>query len=780
MTPSPIAARGVPVPASIAPLKRAGYDLRTGLPRVIEMPGGRMDIVADYRGRLTRRTMHLTGDTSREAISGVSPGGRIVDVLHVDGTRGCIAYDTQGRPASMRDGDVQVTFAYDALSRLTRRRASVDGRELIENFAYDALGRLAHQSIEVGGAVPMKRSLSFTWRADGKMNTRTWWEGDLRLRAERMEYDARGRLVAHVVTEAEDDELPRDEAGNAYVAQSFTYDAMDNLVTVRTDLRTGEIDVARYEYALMDRDRLVSITHDRPEYGPPVALDYDANGDIVDDGRGHVLAWDEAAQLKAVSDRTGTSSYAHGPDGHVCTVVRAGTTTFRYRDNGAVAAEFVGADERRYIRAGGTVVAETCLAGAVRQTWLLGSDGQGTVLVESAATPQTRTYGAYGARDTSTDHARTGFAGDVHDEASSCYLLGNRLYSPTLRRFLNPDPVSPFGSGGLNRYAYCGGDPVNRVDPGGNSWLPILFSALGLVAAIVGAVASAGALAGAIGTAGGGLAAAISTPTMAITTAAVAMETVSVVAEAGSLAALATGEDGLATMFGALAFGTGLASTGLSTVASALSATRRFVGRGLGDRSRGVGSSSMAEPSRQFTFMTREQIHPSRSAVNRLTGQPFIKPVVHSFVHPSNRRSLNHFVDSPVFSSQLPTMANTIARGRLPGQRKTAVYVYGGAHGDYKTPNFGPEIRNPELRSKELWDHDVIYAEQLQRALGDDFEVFLENVGRMTREHFRDRIKRSGHHVHWYCFSLADNVAIAELRIPGDIPLTDTAVLWGL
>ena len=35
-------------------------------------------------------------------------------------------------------------------------------------------------------------------------------------------------------------------------------------------------------------------------------------------------------------------------------------------------------------------------------------------------------------------------------------------------RFNSPDELSPFGDGGINSYAYCGGDPVNRYDPSGN------------------------------------------------------------------------------------------------------------------------------------------------------------------------------------------------------------------------------------------------------------------------------------------------------------------------
>ena len=44
------------------------------------------------------------------------------------------------------------------------------------------------------------------------------------------------------------------------------------------------------------------------------------------------------------------------------------------------------------------------------------------------------------------------------------------MYRPVLRRFLAPDADSPFGEGGLNTYAYCAGDPVNRVDPSGHKF----------------------------------------------------------------------------------------------------------------------------------------------------------------------------------------------------------------------------------------------------------------------------------------------------------------------
>jgi RHS repeat-associated protein len=49
------------------------------------------------------------------------------------------------------------------------------------------------------------------------------------------------------------------------------------------------------------------------------------------------------------------------------------------------------------------------------------------------------------------------------------YYLRARFYDPTIGRFLTPDPLRGFSTDpqSLNRYAYAGNNPVNRVDPTG-------------------------------------------------------------------------------------------------------------------------------------------------------------------------------------------------------------------------------------------------------------------------------------------------------------------------
>jgi len=75
--------------------------------------------------------------------------------------------------------------------------------------------------------------------------------------------------------------------------------------------------------------------------------------------------------------------YIHGPDGRVSSVTIDDVSRYRYREDGAIAFEVDASEGRRFIRAEGGIVAETRLAGAIRETFLLGTDPQGSVVTES-------------------------------------------------------------------------------------------------------------------------------------------------------------------------------------------------------------------------------------------------------------------------------------------------------------------------------------------------------------------------------------------------------------
>ncbi|WP_426152719.1 RHS repeat-associated core domain-containing protein [Pseudomonas sp. DC3000-4b1] len=101
---------------------------------------------------------------------------------------------------------------------------------------------------------------------------------------------------------------------------------------------------------------------------------------------------------------------------------------------------------------------------------LIGADATNSpYLVLAAATAKRINYTPFGR----SSAQRVGYNGQMKEAITNGYFLGNghRHYSPTLYRFIAWDSLSPFVAGGINGYAYTGGEPVNRIDPSGRSWL---------------------------------------------------------------------------------------------------------------------------------------------------------------------------------------------------------------------------------------------------------------------------------------------------------------------
>jgi RHS repeat-associated protein len=99
------------------------------------------------------------------------------------------------------------------------------------------------------------------------------------------------------------------------------------------------------------------------------------------------------------------------------------------------------------------------------------------LVTSSGSVAAQSTYDPYGNLTTvsGTVLPDMGYAGYFHHSVSGLEFTLNRAYDSAHGRWLNRDPIGEYG--GINLYAYVGGNPVSNVDPEGKELATALFSA---------------------------------------------------------------------------------------------------------------------------------------------------------------------------------------------------------------------------------------------------------------------------------------------------------------
>jgi RHS repeat-associated protein len=173
-----------------------------------------------------------------------------------------------------------------------------------------------------------------------------------------------------------------------------------------------------------------------------------------------MLGYDYCNRVTSIDENGQVSTYGYNPSGQRVTKVEGtpATTTYYFFANYELEVTagqqtqilYYGQEKLLYIH-------KDHLGSAVRLT-----DTQGAVVQSLAYDPFGFTVYSGGISEPSNQ-----YTGQKKD-GSGLYYYGARYYDPELGRFISPDTVLD----GLNRYAYCGNNPINYVDPTGNTWVP--------------------------------------------------------------------------------------------------------------------------------------------------------------------------------------------------------------------------------------------------------------------------------------------------------------------
>ncbi|MBI5896841.1 MAG: DUF4123 domain-containing protein, partial [Desulfobacterales bacterium] len=446
-------------------------------------------------------------------------------------------------------------------------------------LTYDANGQLASESFNqqtvryqrnalghlTGIVSPDGKTILFGRDADQRVNKIVDWNG----RAMQIAYAPNG-VLAHIAY-----------PNGVRLQQNTTVSGLPERMTLISPASDEPIFDRRFErdlgsrvIRLHDNDHMIAYTYDpegrllgaqsdRADCNETFTLDPKANRLADCHGRYAINAADRIAQTGFAYDALGNQTEAVGPTGQstygwasanrlASAATPGAEALYAYDAFGRRVEKWVNGIRTRYVWAGAQVLQEI----------VLGPDGDrtidylffpGTPVLLALRQDQRVYYAAFGHRYETlcltdingavawqADYDAFGnariqkgeeiyqplrLAGHYHDAETGLHYSAARYYDPRLGRYLSLDPLFVEG-GGDNFYAYCDGDPINRIDPLGELFfVPILIGLA--IGAAIGAgieyyrqrqagkgtdgwkIAKAALIGGAIGAIGGGVGAAI-------------------------------------------------------------------------------------------------------------------------------------------------------------------------------------------------------------------------------------------------------------------------------
>lgn len=381
------------------------------------------------------------------------------------------AYDANGNVVSINSSNsngTSVAYNWDQLNRLSAVHGVYSGTT---TYGYDNVGNLQNYAYPNGvqtsyayNALNRLTSMSIN-SASGTLARYAYTLGPTGNRISVTELN--GRLVSYAydnLYRLTNETISGDPMSTNNGSISYVYDPVGNRLS-----RSSTVDLVPSTLSTYDaNDRLTSDT-------------YDNNGNILaSDGK--AFAYDFENRLISMNNNEATFVY-DGDGNRVARSVNGVTTQYLVDDRNLtgyaqVLEEIESGQVKRVYTYGTDLISQSQIIGSGWQTNYYGYDGHGNVRLltdANGAVTDTYDYEAFG-----MEIAKTGttlndykYCGEQYDTNIRSYYLRARYYNPPFGRFWTSDLYDGlrYDPSSLHKYTYTAQDPVNQIDPSGQSIL---------------------------------------------------------------------------------------------------------------------------------------------------------------------------------------------------------------------------------------------------------------------------------------------------------------------